>query len=535
MNRNKIDYSKDYTLSKDELETQKKEKFEYSPKISIVVPIYNTNEIYLREMIESILYQSYSNWELCLYNGGSTNNNLETIILQFKQNDARIIYASSSENKGIAENTNCALMLSSGDYIGLLDHDDILAPNALYECVKVINNCYPDILYSDEDKITSNGHKHVDVHKKPDWSPDTLLSYNYICHFLVFRKDLINIIGLFNKSFDGSQDYDYILRLTLNSKKIVHLPKVLYHWRISETSTANNFMTKDYALNAGKEVLQSFINSKNIKATIKNGEFFGSYNICYEEWSNHEKVIIIAVGSWNNDIELNKYYREISLITDYENYEIILLNDKISTEYKLNDYCKVIGTSGETYPTFMNKILRTISCEFILIVDSNIKILQKNWCQMLISEAIDEHVAIVAPKIIDVKNKISSFGLAITNNEIYDIFNGYNRNFYGYFGRLKIKQNVTAVCPYLLLLKRSVLIENDYLNSNYESSISFLDYCLRVQLKDKFVKIIPQELGQITSSSNINTLWVQDEVNRLLGLNKHLLTARDRFYPIEVI
>ncbi len=242
-----------------ELEYQRKHSFSYNPKISIIVPMYNTKEIYFKQLVESLKKQTYNNWELCIADGSDEKQPyLEDI-----KNDEKIKYIYIGENKGISENTNKAIALATGDYYGFLDHDDILPEFSLYEVVKEINeNRDADFFYSDEDKIIDMKNCRVDPHFKPDFSIDTLLSYNYICHFTIIKKELLKKIEGFKKEYDGSQDYDLILRATEIAQKIIHIPKILYHWRINENSVAANKEVKPYAYEAGRRAIQDHLERK---------------------------------------------------------------------------------------------------------------------------------------------------------------------------------------------------------------------------------------------------------------------------------
>ena len=230
--------------SSEELENQRNHKFDIEPKISIVVPMYNTNENFFKELVEGLINQTYQNWELCLADGSETQNKE---LKKYYESDKRIKYKFLNSNKGISENTNEAIKNVSGEFIGFLDHDDLLPKEALYEIVKAINeNEEVDFLYTDEDKIDEEGER-FEPYFKPDFSPETLECNNYITHFVVVKKELIENVGNLNSKFNGAQDFDFVLRLSEVSKNIVHISKILYHWRVHKASTANVADTKPYA------------------------------------------------------------------------------------------------------------------------------------------------------------------------------------------------------------------------------------------------------------------------------------------------
>ncbi len=253
-------YLKENALTAEEIKQQKESDFKEQVLISIAVPVYNTPEMYLREMIESVLEQTYYNWELCIADGSDGDHGyVKNIIKGYMELDSRIKYTCLNSNRGIVGNTQAAIKLAEGDYIGLLDHDDALAPNALYECRRAINRG-ADVMYSDEVTVSEKLSNPRIIHFKPDFSPVNLMSQNYICHFFVFKSELYKKFSL-RTGFEGAQDYDLILRLTDNAARVVHIPKVLYYWRSCKASAASGSEAKPYAVEAGRKAVQSFLDS----------------------------------------------------------------------------------------------------------------------------------------------------------------------------------------------------------------------------------------------------------------------------------
>ena len=261
-----------YMVTKEEWKVQRNTLFEHMPLVSVVVPLYETPECFLRELIEGMLGQSYENWELCLADGSPTDKIEHFLAVNYK-GDARIRYRRLVENGGISENTNEAVAMAMGEYIGLLDHDDVLAANALYEVVRMLN-AHPDaqVIYSDEDKIDAESGIHSRPHFKTDYNPELLMHYNYICHFLVVKKTMLEKVGDFNPCYDGAQDYELVLRLTEQTDAIYHIRKILYHWRIHSGSTAGSSLSKDYAYDAGKRALEAYVQRRKIPAEIKEAQ-----------------------------------------------------------------------------------------------------------------------------------------------------------------------------------------------------------------------------------------------------------------------
>ena len=273
-----------------DFEFQEKTKFRNKPKISIVVPMYNTNENFFKELIECLINQTYSNWELLLADGSENKNeNLK----QYYESDERIKYKFLNCNEGIAENTNAALKMVTGDFVAFLDHDDLLSRDALYEVVNVINkNKEVDFIYTDEDKIDEDGER-FEPYFKPEYSPETLECNNYITHLVVLKKDIIDKIGFLNSKFNGAQDFDYVLRASEEAKQIIHIPKILYHWRAHRNSTADTADAKPYAYKAGLEVIEDHLKRVGKSGIVEYGQDVpGIYKIKYEIFDNPKVQIM---------------------------------------------------------------------------------------------------------------------------------------------------------------------------------------------------------------------------------------------------
>ena len=308
--------------SEAELERQRNHSFGKDLTFSIVVPTYHTPELFLRQMIESVLGQTFCRVELCIADG-SSKADVEEIVKEYASKDSRVKYKRLSENKGISENTNEGLLMATGEYIGLLDHDDLLELHALYEMrLAIEKNPAAEVLYSDEDKVTFDLKRYFEPHMKPDFNPDLLRSNNYICHFLVMKRELLEKIGGFRPEFDGAQDFDLVLRLTEQAKKVVHIPKVLYHWRSHEASTAANPLSKLYAYEAGRRAVESHLQRMGEKGIVTNTRFYGFYQTTYDvpeklsadlvlfscNGGNHKKILNIFSPQLDRQIAENVIY-----------------------------------------------------------------------------------------------------------------------------------------------------------------------------------------------------------------------------------
>jgi glycosyltransferase involved in cell wall biosynthesis len=267
-------------LDEETRKLQREMEFSYMPKISILVPAYRTPREFLVQMLDSVVNQTYGNWELCIADA-SLNDSIRDILEEYHGRDARIRYVLLDENAGISGNTNKAMELATGDYISLLDHDDLLAEDALYEVVKCINEEQVDVLYTDEDKVSTELDYYFDPYCKPDFNQDLLFSCNYICHFFVAKKELVDQVGWLNSDCDGSQDYDFILRCTGAVEKVGHVQKIVYHWRCHPASTAMDPESKLYCYESGEKALQNILDEKQIPAVAKRMEYYGCYEVAY--------------------------------------------------------------------------------------------------------------------------------------------------------------------------------------------------------------------------------------------------------------
>ena len=315
-----------YVPSVEELEKQKKRKWKYNPKISVVVPAYQTPEVFLRQMMDSLLEQTYDNWELCIADASPENASMEYVLKEYASRDSRILWKKLEKNQGIAGNTNEAIAMASGEFVGLLDHDDLLAPNALYEIASALEH-EPDIdvLYTDEDKVRGEGLEHFQPHFKPDFNPDLLRSNNYICHFFVARRSLIEKVGGFSSAFDGAQDHDFIFRCTEQAGKIHHIPEIMYHWRTHQSSTADNPESKLYAFEAGKRAVEANLHRCGLKGQVSHTKDYGFYRVKYQVQGNPLVSIIIPNKDARDDLE--KCVHSILEKSTYQNIEILIVEN----------------------------------------------------------------------------------------------------------------------------------------------------------------------------------------------------------------
>lgn len=487
-------------------------KFNNPVKISILVPLYNTPEQFLKEMIESVLYQTYSNWELCLADGSDKEHDyVETIVKSYqvkdKQNaaekgidNARILYKKLEKNEGISGNTNQCLSLATGEYIGLFDHDDILHPSALYEYVKVINEQDADYIYCDETTFKSGDiNKMLTMHFKPDYAIDNLRANNYICHFSVFRKSLLEGDELFRTAFDGSQDHDMILRLTDKAQNIVHVPRLLYYWRCHEASVASNIEAKPYAIQAAKEAVADHLRRHgydHFKITSTRA-FETIFKIRYEIIGTPKISIIIPNKDHVED--LRRCIGSILEKSTYDNYEIVVVENN-STEEETFAYYRQIAENdkitvvtykpeeGESfnYSKVNNFGVSKSTGEYILLLNNDTEVITVNWLEELLMYAQRGDVACVGAKLYYPNKTIQHAGVVIGLGAHRTAGHSHymqHRDNLGYMGRLCYTQDVSAVTGACLLVKRSCYDEVGGLGEDFAISLNDVDFCLK--LRDK--------------------------------------------------
>lgn len=482
-----------------ELKEQRKEKFKIAPKISIIVPMYNTPENYFEELVDSLINQTYSNWELCLADGSEKQNDN---ILQITKKDERIKYKFLNSNKGISSNTNEALKLATGDYIGLLDHDDLLPQFALYEVVKCINE-NPDVefIYSDEDKCTTKEERY-DAHFKPDFAIDTLRSVNYICHFSVFKKELMDKLGGFRTEFDGAQDYDIILRMSENTDKIVHIPKILYHWRVHSNSTAAATAgdAKPYAFEAGKRAIESHLERVGLKAKVEHGVSLGIYRVIYDVIGNPKVSIVIP--NMDHIEELKVCIDSILEKTTYSNYEIIVVENnskkeetfELYKEIEKNEKIKVVYYKEKkfNYSKIINFGVKEATGDYIIQLNNDTELITPNWLEELLGYAQRKDVGAVGVKLYYPDNTIQHVGVIIGIGGVGGhILKNLPKDVRGYFARDSFVQNLSAVTAACIISRKEIYEEVGYMDESFEVAFNDLDFCLKIREKGYLIVIDP--------------------------------------------
>ena len=478
-------------LAKVELPIEENPHFEYNPLISICIPVYNVERKYLSECIDSILNQTYENFEICLSNDCSTL--LETIdtLNEYEQKDKRIKVYHRKENGHISRATNDALNMATGEFIGLMDNDDILARNALAECVKVLNeNKNLDFIYTDEDKMDMNGLR-CDPHFKSDYAPDTLLGSNYICHFEIIRKSLIDSIGGFRVGYEGAQDYDLFLRVLEQTtvEKVYHIPKILYHWRKIEGSTAATIDSKGYAVERGRMAVEDALKRRNINGTVSIHPKVPYYLVSYG-YSKEPLVSIIIPTRDYADITENCLKSIISKTTN-QKFAIIIMNnnsEKKETFELFNKYkqkysnFRVIDANYEfNYSKINNQGVREAKGEYLVLLNNDTEIITPNWLEIMVGYAMQPHIGAVGAKLLYPDNTVQHAGIILGIGGIAQhCFIENPREDVGFYGRLSVPFNYSAVTAACLMISKEKYNEVNGLEETLQVAFNDVDFNLKL-------------------------------------------------------
>lgn len=483
-------------VSEQELLKQKQEKFVWSPKISIIVPTFKTPERFLRNMIDSVVNQSYANWELCIADGSGGDLIVEKVLKEYADKDQRVRFKILDDNLGISGNTNAALDMAEGDYVGLFDHDDVLTPDALFEVVKALQEQPFDIIYTDEDKMSGDGTEFNDPNFKPDFSIDLFRSHNYITHFFVVKSDIIKSIGGFRSEFDGSQDYDLMFRCIEKSEKIKHIPKILYHWRIHMNSVAGDPASKMYAYEAGKHAIEEHLKHVGIKATVEHVGLWGMYHVKYI--LPDEPMISIIIPNKDHIDDLDTCLRSIQSKSTYRNYEFIIVEnnsvEKKTFEYyerikKNNSNIKVVVWNGDfNYSAINNFGVQYAEGDYLLFLNNDTEMITENALSEMLGICMRDDVGAVGAKLLYEDDTIQHAGIVIGfGNYAGHVNTGIRRDDYGYMVRARINCNYSAVTAACLLTKKELFNQVDGFDEQFAVACNDVDYCLKLRSRNKLI------------------------------------------------
>lgn len=479
---------------KPDLKEQRKEVqgFAYRPLISILMPVYNVEIKWLEKCIDSVLDQTYDHWELCISDDASTDPAIRKRLESYQAKDDRIKVVFRQENGHISLATNSALEMAEGEFIALLDNDDELPPFALYEVAKVLN-VHPelDLIYSDEDKIDADGNR-FDPHFKADWSPDTLMGNNYISHLGVYRTSIVKELGGFRKGYEGSQDYDLVLRVTeqIPAEHIYHIDRVLYHWRTIPGSTASNGEAKSYIYDSGVKALTDALSRRNIKGSVHPGRISGFYEITYDVLQ--EDLVSVIIPTKNGYEDLKTCVDSIIEKTSYPNYEIIIADNgstdpkmqELFAEYKhqLKDrFIVELIDIPFNYSRINNLAAEKANGKYFLFLNNDTEVIEPDWMTAMVSYAQFDRIGCVGAKLFYPDDTTQHAGVLLGIGGVAGhALNNYDRTHCGYFGRLVIDVNYLAVTAACMMVKAADFNAVNGFDETLEVAFNDVDLCLKV-------------------------------------------------------
>ena len=480
----------EHSATPQELDMQRKVTLTREPVISILVPVYQTPENFLREMIASVQNQTWPHWELCIADGTPGESVPGRIIQELMTSDARIRYQHLTENRGIAENTNSAADLATGEYITLLDHDDLLAPDALFEAAQAICSQDPDVIYTDEDKVDMEGKWHFDPNLKPDFSPDLLRSHNYITHLFVVRKSLFEQVGRFNSKYDGAQDYDLIFRCCEKADRIVHIPKILYYWRCHPSSTAENPESKLYAYEAGRQAIEDHLQRAGVSARVERLPYWGLNHVIYD--IPEDAFVSVIIPNKDHIGDLDRCIRSILDGSSFRRFEIVVVENN-STEEETFRYYEQLGTLSDqisvvhfkgafNYSAVNNFGVRHAKGNYLLLLNNDTKLIAPESIGEMAGICSRSEVGCVGAKLLFENDTIQHAGIVLGYGGFAGhVFSGLPKDTYGFMMRPLMAGNYSAVTAACMMLRREVYEAVGGLDEKFAVALNDVDLCMRLR------------------------------------------------------
>ena len=515
------------------------ETWSLQPKFSVVMPVYNVEPKWLKKAIESVRQQVYPHWELCIADDASTEPSIKPLLEAYMRQDSRIRVVFRAENGNISEATNSAIAIAAGDYIALLDNDDELTPDALYENAKLIHQ-HPDadFIYSDEDKISETGRRSGPFFK-PDWSPEYFQACMYTCHLGVYRTELVRAIGGFRKEYDGSQDYDLVLRLIEKTQNIYHIPKILYHWRSLPSSVASEESAKPWAYDAARRALEAMLARSPYPGSVTPGISPGFWRI--HRTLVQKPLISIIIPSAGTErmtpkgklCLLENCIKSIHRETTYAPYEIVVIDGhdlSAETVSRLQNWNVKLVRSQDpfNFSSRINQAVEQASGEVLVLLNDDTEVLTPDWLEVMLELARQEEIGAVGAKLLYPDEHIQHAGVLILDGNPTHAFHRAEADHPGYFFSNEVHRNFIAVTGACLMVRRSRFLEAGGLSSDFPLNYNDVDFCLRLhQLGYRNVYVPYARLIHYESASredglqpgeweNLNGLW-QDYWEKLGG------------------
>lgn len=476
------------------------EKLEYNPKISFVIPVYNVKRELLIECLDSIINQSYKNIEICLADDCSKNQETIDTLKEYESKYSNIKVVYREKNGHISAASNSALELVTGEYVAMMDNDDVIPRNAIYEMVKALNDDKTiDMIYTDEDKLDTKGNR-CDPHFKSDYAPDTLLSVNYFCHFTLLRTSILREIGGWTVGLEGAQDWDLFLRFVEKAKNIYHLPKVLYHWRMLEGSTSMGLNNKDYAMDTARISIENALKRRKTPGIVHLHDKVPYYWIEYTY--KKEPLVSIIIPTKDYASTLDKCLRSIYNKTTYKNFEIIVVDNrsveketfKLFEKYKAKyKNFRVIKADMEfNYSKINNLAVKDAKGEYVLLLNNDTEVINENWLSLMVGYAMQNHIGAVGAKLIYPDKTIQHGGVVMGMGGVAGhIFVNSPMNYEGIYGRLCIPYNYSVVTAACLMVKKDKYLEVKGLTEELKVAYNDVDFCLKLQKKGYYNIMLP--------------------------------------------
>lgn len=524
--------------SAEELERQRKKKWKNPPLISVAVPAYRTPPGFLEQMILSVKEQTYPHWELCIVNASRGEDGMEQVLGRYAGGDERIRVKNLEENLGIAGNTNEALEMAWGEFVGLLDHDDLLAPQALFRIAEALTaDPQADAVYTDEDKVTTDLSEHFQPHFKPDFNLDLLRSNNYITHFFVVRTRLAREAGGFRREFDGAQDYDFIFRCTEEAKKVLHVPEVLYHWRTHKASTADNPASKMYAFEAGKRAIEAHLARCGQEGTVSLRKDLGFYRVEYPVQG--EPLVSILIPNRDQKETLEKCLNSIWEKSTYKNYEILIVENNSSSPEIFNYYREIekrpgvqilTWKEGFNYSAINNFGEKSAAGDYLLFLNNDVEVINPRWIEELLGNCQRKEVGIVGAKLYYPDDTIQHAGTVIGIGGIAGhAFLNMPRSRTGYLHKASLQMDLSAVTAACMMMKRQVFKQLGGFEERLSVAFNDVDLCLRTVQAGYLVVYNPEvELYHYESKSR----GAEDSEEKVRRFQKEIEFMRCRWMDL---
>ena len=477
--------------------------FDRDVTFSILVPLYNTPSSFLREMVASVVGQTYPKWELCLADGSDAKHpEVEATVRELMAEEPRIKYVKLEKNLGISENTNACIELATGNYIALFDHDDILHPSALYRMMQEICEKDADMLYTDEATFLSPKlRKIINFHYKPDYSPDLLRGYNYICHFTAFSQELLEEVGgVFRKEYDGSQDYDMILRLTEKAKNIVHIPDILYFWRAHSKSVAAGVDAKPYTTSAARRALRAHLERSGLKGDVHNAEVPSTYRVIYD--IEDDPLVSILIPNMDHIDVLTKCVDSVESLSTYSNYEIIIIENNSKNQETFACYerlcskysnVRVVKWEHEfNYSKINNFGAEYAKGEYYILLNNDIEIITPEWIEEMLMFVQRDEVGAAGMMLYYPDDTVQHAGVILGIGGVAGHSHKYfPRGDSGYMSRMGLAQDLSAVTAASMMIKASVYREIGGLDPSFAVAFNDVDLCMKIRQAGYLIVFTP--------------------------------------------